>query len=106
MNIGALDFKMSIKHVHGVYERACKFGVRRGDLIQLLEAPNGDDFGRQIVAIGIHYVASKTKSQTPTFALAIIGRITRGNSNLLQSSMPSRGMPSSVPPESDRKHLI
>ena len=82
MNIGALDFKMSIKHVHDIYERACKFGVRRGDLIQLLEAPNGDDFGRQIVAIAIHYVASKTKSQTPSFALASIGRITRMKNTL------------------------
>ena len=26
VNIGALDFKMSVKHVHDIYERACKFG--------------------------------------------------------------------------------
>ena len=82
MNISALDLKMSIKHVHDIYERVCEFGGEIGGSIQLSEAANGDDCGRQIVAIAIHYVRSKTKSQTPTFALAIIGRKTRGNSNL------------------------
>ena len=61
MNIGALDFKMNIKHVHDVYERACKFGVRRGDLIQLLEAPNGDDFGRQTSQLG--YIMSHRRQR-------------------------------------------
>ena len=61
MNISALDLKMSIKHVHDIYERVCEFGGKMGGSIQLSEAANGDDFGRQIVAIAIHYVRSKTK---------------------------------------------
>ena len=61
MNISALDLKMSIKHVHDIYERVCEFGGKMGGSIQLFEAANGDDFGRQVVAIAIHYVGSKTK---------------------------------------------
>jgi len=30
VNISALDFKMSIKHVHDIYERVCEFGGKAG----------------------------------------------------------------------------
>ena len=46
MNISALDFKMSIEHVHDIYERVCEFGGKMGGSIQLSEAANGDDCGR------------------------------------------------------------
>ena len=40
-------------------------GVRRGGLIQLLEALNGDDFGHQIVEIGIHYMLHRRHRVKP-----------------------------------------
>ena len=45
MNISALDFKMSIKHVHDIYERVCEFGGKAGGSIQLFEAAKGVNFG-------------------------------------------------------------
>ena len=33
MNISALDLKMSIEHVHDIYERVCEFGVRWGGVL-------------------------------------------------------------------------
>ena len=82
MNVGAIYIKMGIKHVHTIYKRVCGLGVGKGSPTKLLEASNGDDFGRQIVAIAIYYVSSKTKSQTTSFALASIWRITRRNNTL------------------------
>ena len=59
---------MSIEHVHDIYERVCEFGGKTGGSIQLFEAANGDNCGRQIVAIAIHYVRLKTAS---TLALTL-----------------------------------
>ena len=55
MNISALDFKMSIDHVPDIYERVCEFGGKAGGSIQLFEAANGDNCGRQIIAIAIYW---------------------------------------------------
>ena len=52
MNIGALDFKMSIKHVHDIYERVCEFGGKAGGgSIQLFEAAKGVNFDTRFLQV-------------------------------------------------------